>query len=435
MRAAYWTSPLLDDSSCNSERLSGPSDVAALQYERLAAYVADEVTSLTKRIGGDSFTVSVVTQDTNLQHAVGSEGYRACLLVDTSTNALRSLIHEVFEIARTQAGGESWTKQVMVQAETPAKFISAHESLRGGLDDIAQHKSWSRILTSTPLSRGFCDVVANQDAITAAFADTSALGADATSERAAQARAAATDAVFWLCAKSLIKLLEPLAACLDVVSDEEATRSSIFQALLALRSHAAYCEPIHGLPRDIQASIRALIEGQWGNLCARGFTGTAFLLDPHCDIAALSDGDRERAISAATDALFTASNAGSGAATAQYKHALDEFVKEKMGWTAAEREQHRKRSAYQWWLDSTRFPMVRDLALRVFSIPTSDSEAKQIHRQSNAMRERYTSGVAGRAGGDAECGDGGKAGLCGLSTGSATRVEPHGREERALRRV
>lgn len=395
-RPIYWASfpmvPALRD-DLFSGGLQGRKSFTRASSATTSDQIDSVIADVNQLLGKDSSVVATVTDGSEIDHPMATLTSNSSLLVagSAATNTVRVLIRDA---ARTHNGEANMVESVLKKAAGLAAFISEHQSL---LKLMRLPKPESPILALVReglLDRSFYDVVAYQNAITSAFADSELLASFSPSQASEldEACAIATDVAFWKSAELLVLILEPLATCLRTVDSEDGVLSHSYKALLTLREHTTYSSSIDGLPAGIQSGTRELVEERWQELRTSGLVGVAFLLDLHFGIDEFNDDDCDTAI---LNAVRLVEEVGGGfsdsGAKYKYKTTLEKYAVEKARWSPALRTKARGCSAYQWWLGTYLFPLLQDLALKAFSIPTTASIAEAVHRQAKTTRRTYRS--------------------------------------------
>lgn len=391
-RPIYWTSvkmvskPSDETSLLNSD---GRRPAPTIMSDKIDHVIVD----VNQLLGNDGSIVVTVTDGSEVDDSTTSltSSTKHLAAGAAVTNVVRSMIGDVIRVIRAHGSKDGVTDWVLSKAKCLAAFISKHHLLLKLMRSPSSKSPILLLVREGFLDCSFGDVVDNKDAIIAAFENDELMAAFVPSELS-DAREIAANPDFWNLADRLKELLEPFGACLQAVGSDLGVLSHSYNAVLTLRWHDVYSTPTVGIPIEIQSSIRERVNECWQELRSSGLVGVAFLLDPHFSADEFDDDDCDTAILNAvrlveeTDAGFADSDAKE-----KYKATLIKFVSKTMQWTPTQKTKARACSAYEWWRHIRLFPLLQDLALKVFSIPTAVSPAEAVHCEAKVTRRAYKS--------------------------------------------
>lgn len=179
---------------------------------------------------------------------------------------------------------------------------------------------------------------------------------------------------FWTDVKLVLRYLVPIVEVLSALEADACPLSEVYKQRRWLLRHSAYTQSVGagsaGGPELCAAISRSVRE--WGDRLQRSFAVAAFLLDQTTNTDELDEDELDRAV---MGSMSLASRVDGGVAQSRkLRSELRWFLDSKQSWTGEQRETYLRMKPWAWWqAHGAQFPLFHDLALGIFSIPTSAS--------------------------------------------------------------
>lgn len=219
-------------------------------------------------------------------------------------------------------------------------------------------------------------VFENKDVIFAIFSDASLLEQYAReASKLEEVLNLVKDETFWQTAGVVVKLIQPINVCLAAFERDNCSISLVYHQFEWLRQHAVYTSRVAHCSSKLQRVVLERIEERQRQICSNTLVVANFL-DQTKSVYGVIESD---VVDTIDHAVRIAQRLGhlADVNVTEFHHQLVEFGLAKRSWSPDDRQKHANFSPLDWWTLTNRYPMVKQFAAHILSIPTSSASSER----------------------------------------------------------
>jgi hypothetical protein len=220
-------------------------------------------------------------------------------------------------------------------------------------------------------------LVHNEEVLREVFANEALLDRYKNAEaKLNRAKTILADSSFWMKARSVLRLVQPVVKALGAVEKDGCCLSMVYHYFREMRFHRVFCAPNDDVEQVVLSNIKAILQKRWKSI-KRESVLAAFLLDPSKSPDDFDGNDLDSAVTACVE-LVSRVGLSPGVTEVNFRDAIMKFIRAKDRWSQEQWEQASSYTPLDWWrLKSADVVVLRAFAERVLSIPTSSAASER----------------------------------------------------------